>query len=119
MSRAILLAILLHVLSPAVFAQDAATRPALTERGCAIIADVALVARALAVEGGERAFAERVVTRTYAGFSDGGGPFDSLRDDIVDLAYRATEPEDALAARVLQTCMRSGGSLDAILGTRL
>lgn len=90
----------------------------LTERGCGVLADMALVARALSQEKVDRAAAGRVMALVYAAYAKANG-FEGLRERVLALGYSRKEAPVELGRLVLMTCMRTGGDQDATLGTRL
>lgn len=112
MKKAILFAAVLFVLAPPV----ALSAPkAQSPQECAMLADLALVARAAAKHQVERATLEAMLPDIYSiGTQDGL----TLAALIVSAAYAAVDVEPSTFAKSLGgICMRSGGDMDAILGT--
>lgn len=111
MKKAILFAAVLHLVAPPVaLSAPRATSP----QECAVLADMALVARAAAKHQVERAKLEAMLPDVYAvGTNDG----ETLAALIVSAAYAAVDVEPTTFAKALGgACMRSGGDMDAILG---
>jgi lipopolysaccharide export LptBFGC system permease protein LptF len=78
---------------------------------CAIAADMALVAQALAREQIEPAKAGAIMTRIYdVSESDRGK---EMMRSILDAAYTRNAK---FADELLNECMASGGNMDAVLG---
>lgn len=112
MKKAILFAAVLYLLAPPVaLPAPKATSP----QECAVLADMALVARAAAKHGVERAKLEAMLPDIYTvGTKDG----EIIMGLLAAAAYRAVDIEPAVFAKLLGGgCMRSGGDMDAILGT--
>jgi hypothetical protein len=114
MKNAILFAAVLYLVAPPVaLPAPKATSP----QECAVLADMALVARAAAKHQVERVKLEAMLPDIYSvGTTDG----ETLAALIVAAAYAAAaaDVEPATFAEALGGgCMRSGGDLDAILGT--
>lgn len=99
---------------PPVAADDA--RPQLTQRGCAVAADMVLTARALALENVHRAQAASIMARIYVSQEPGAA---AVRDRAAALAYSRTEAPTDLARLVWEACMRTGGDQGAMFGTRI
>lgn len=102
--------------SPPGFAQEAPKR--LNERGCAIAADMVIVARSLAVEKVDPAQAARIMGLVYAGLGD-SDLANELRQAVTRLAYGRTEPPAALAQVLMTACLTTGGDFGAMFGTRI
>lgn len=92
--------------------------PQLTERGCILAADMALVARSLAVEKVERALAGRIMAQIYVE-SPGNAQVAALRERITSMAYGRAEAPLDLARMVAERCARSGGDQGATFGARI
>lgn len=111
MKKAILSLAVLFVLAPPV----ALPAPkAGSPQECAVLADLALVARAAAKHQVERAKLEAMLPDIYSMRTEDGRTITAL---IVSAAYRAVDIEPVMFAKLLGGgCMRSGGDMDAILG---
>jgi hypothetical protein len=98
---------------------------------CGIAADMAVVAKSLAVEAIDRAKADTIMARIYdVSGSDRGK---ELMKEIVDAAYAAggaaaggSAPDSApansaqkFAESLYATCVKSGGDMDSVLGKKL
>lgn len=110
---AVLFAMLMLI---AVSSNSALSAPkASSPRECAVFADLALLARAAAKHQVERATLEAVLPDIYTMQTQDGQTIAAL---IVSAAYAAADVEPATFASSLGgSCMRSGGDMDAILGT--
>lgn len=93
-------------------------RPRLSQAGCAMAADMVLVARALSQEGIERTRTDRIMTSVYAsiGETEQGS---ALRQDLTDYGYGRPEPAVALAQAFLEGCLTKGGAIGTLLGTKV
>lgn len=112
MKKAILSVAILFVLAPPV----ALPAPkAGSPQECAVLADMALVARAAAKHQVERAKLEAMLHDIYTvGTADG----EIVMGLIASAAYRAIDIEPNVFAKLLGGgCVRSGGDLDFMLGT--
>jgi hypothetical protein len=89
---------------------------------CGIAADMAVVARSLAVENIERGKADTVMARIYDVSASKRGK--ELMKEILDAAYATGQVASGgsahtFAESLLATCLKSGGDMDAVLGKRL
>ncbi len=98
---------------PPAQAQEA---PRLSEQCCAIVADMALVARSLAVEKVGRALAARVMAQVYVS-SAGSEAAVLIRERVLATAYGRSDAPMDFARMVGSACLRSGGDQDAMFGT--
>lgn len=112
--RALLLCAVLHVVAPA--GADDGKRPQLSRQGCAIAADMVLVARSLSEAGVERAIADKVMALTYAVYAE-GGVVDRLRGELTALAFTRKDVPSELAAVVARVRTANQGALDSLLGS--
>lgn len=80
---------------------------------CQLLADMALVARALAEDKMPRDQADRIMARIYK-VTEHGVAFMNL---ITAAAYRDEGGAGDFASRFLQTCVNARGNVDSILGT--
>lgn len=89
--------------------------PTLSQQGCALVADAAIVARSLAVSGIDEAKAADIMKAIY---DEALHPYLS---EISDAAYAAGEvrPAKQFAQELLATCFNNAGDLKAFLGVRL
>lgn len=112
MKKALLFATLIFLLAPPV------ARPApkaASPQECAVIADMALVARAAAKHGVERRTLEAMLHDIYTVQTEDGEIVMGL---LASAAYRAVDIEPSTFAQMLgRGCMQSGGDLDFMLGT--
>lgn len=85
---------------------------------CGIAADMAVVARALAQERIERPQAGAIMARIYDVSESTRGR--ELMRDILDAAYRKdNRNSQKFAEELFAACMKSGGNMDTVLGSRL
>lgn len=114
--RAWAIIVLLLVLVPAGcwISRAEAAIPKLTPEGCALAADMALVARGLSQGGVAREKGERVMDLIYANVAH---PIAiELRRSLTALAYRSRDAPIDLAAILVRVCNASGGDLGPVLG---
>lgn len=106
------------LLATAFATTTAAAQPrAQSAEECLAFAEFALVASTLAKHGIAREKAETVLPDIYTLDAD---HVKTLARAILDAAYRPEPMEPRQFATVLgNACMRSGGSMEGILGTRL
>lgn len=106
------------VLAAALCLPAAAAPKAESATECGIAADMAIVARSLAEEEIQRPQAHAIMARIYDVSESSRGS--ELMKDILDAAYR-TEDESSqkFAESLFTACMKSGGNMDTILGSRL
>jgi hypothetical protein len=89
---------------------------------CGVAADMAVVAHSLAQEQVQRPKASAIMARIYdVSESDRGR---ELMKDIIDAAYSpASKPSQSSAQRFAEelfaACMKTGGNMDTVLGSRL
>jgi hypothetical protein len=85
---------------------------------CGIAADMAIVARSLAEEQVQQPKAAAIMVRIYdVGESERG---QALMKDILDAAYKSgATPGQKFAEELFSTCMKAGGNMDTVLGSRL
>jgi hypothetical protein len=113
---AIFVALSLVMLTLPLWAPPAKAAPrAQSAEECTLIADMAVVARALAEEKVDQALAEPIMLRIYDLKPRG---LEMLRAVIV-ASFAQNESAEAWSAKVHLTCMVRGGYLDSILGTPL
>lgn len=89
---------------------------------CGIAADMAVVAKSLAVEDIERAKADTIMARIYDVSGSERGK--QLMKEIVDAAYATRTAASGgsaqkFAENLYATCLKSGGDMDPVLGKRL
>lgn len=110
---AVALALLLAILS----IRDAHAAPrAQTQDECMVFADMALVARALAIERVDKTTTVKAVARIY--------DLPDLRlvqiaAAVIELGYRDKREAKDMAAALGRTCLTTGGNMDSILGVSL
>lgn len=85
---------LVALFAVAVIVGRAEAAPKLPPEGCAVAADMVLVARALAAQGVERQHAEKIMALVYANYTH----------------------QDAVAEMVGRACLANRGDLSPILG---
>lgn len=97
------------------FSQAGFAMPTLSQQGCALVADAAIVARSLAVYGIDEAKAADIMKGIY---DESMHPYLS---EISDAAYAAGEirPARQFAQELLATCFNNAGDLNAFFGVRL
>lgn len=117
MRRVLIAGVMLAAVAFASPPPAAAQERRLNEMGCSIAADMAIVARSLAVEKIEPDQARRIMALVYGNLI--GPATIELREKVVILAYGRTESPVELARLVAETCMRTGGDEGAIFGTRI
>lgn len=84
---------------------------------CALAADMALVARALAEDKIDRDKASSIMARIYTAESERGR---DLVKAIIGAAFHPSAPSAAQFSELLgQTCMRANGDMDSVLGVSL
>lgn len=111
MRKALLFVALLLLTPPVALPAPKASSP----RECAVLADMALVARAAAKHGVERPMLEAMLHDIYTVTTADGEIVMGL---LASAAYRAVDIEPNVFAQMLgRGCMQSGGDLDFILGT--
>lgn len=110
--------IVLSVAALSVLAAPPPERAQLSQRGCAIAADMTLVARALAVEKVERERASRIMALVYVSY-DSVPEAARLRESVLALAWSRSEKPVDLARIVGEACLRSDGDQGAMFGTRI
>jgi hypothetical protein len=85
---------------------------------CGIAADMAVVARSLAEEQVQRPHAGAIMARIYDVSESHRGR--ELMKDILDAAYRdQSASSQKFAEELFAACMKSGGNMDTVLGSRL
>jgi hypothetical protein len=85
---------------------------------CGIAADMAVVARSLAEEQVQRPQASAIMARIYDVSESNRGK--ELMKDILDAAYRdQNASSQKFAEELFAACMKSGGNMDTVLGSRL
>ena len=102
----------------AVFAASALAAPkAESAMECGIAADMAIVARSLAQEE-IRPQASSIMARIYDVSESVRGK--ELMKDILDAAYRSqNDSSQKFAEDLFATCMKTGGNMDTVLGSKL
>jgi hypothetical protein len=110
---------LLALLVGAIATQGALAAPqAESAMECGIAADMAVVARSLAVESIQRPQAGAIMARIYDVSESTRGK--ELMKDILDAAYRSDGADSQKFAEDLFTaCMKTGGNMDTVLGRKL
>ena len=110
---------LLALLAGAIATQGALGAPqAETAMECSIAADMAVVARSLAVESIQQPQAGAIMARIYDVSESKRGK--ELMKDILDAAYRSNGADSQKFAEDLFTaCMKTGGNMDTVLGRKL
>ena len=93
---------------------------------CGIAADMAIVAHSLASERLEQAKAGAIMARIYDVSQSPRGK--ELTDDILNAAYRSNDSASAggtgpasgqkFAENLFAVCMKTGGSMDEVLGRK-
>ena len=91
---------------------------------CGIAADMAVVAHSLAAERLEQAKAGAIMARIYDVTASKRGK--ELMDDIINAAYRSNDSASAggsangqsFAENLFAVCMKTGGSMDEVLGQK-
>jgi hypothetical protein len=94
---------------------------------CGIAADMAVVAHSLAAERLEQAKAGAIMARIYDVAASQRGK--ELMDDILNAAYRSNDSASAggtaetangqkFAENLFAVCMKTGGSMDEVLGQK-
>ena len=90
---------------------------------CGIAADMAVVARSLAQEAVQRPQATAIMARIYDVSESTRGR--ELMRDILDAAYRqdsaagGASSSQKFAEELFTACMKTGGNMDTVLGSRL
>ena len=90
---------------------------------CGIAADMAVVARSLAQEAVQRPQATAIMARIYDVSESTRGR--ELMRDILDAAYRqdsaagGATTSQKFAEDLFTACMKTGGNMDTVLGSRL
>lgn len=85
---------------------------------CGIAADMAIVARSLAQEEIQRPQAGSIMARIYDVSESARGK--ELMKDILDAAYRSqNDSSQKFAEDLFATCMKTGGNMDTVLGSKL
>ena len=85
---------------------------------CGIAADMAVVARSLAEEQVQRPQAGAIMARIYDVSESTRGR--ELMRDILEAAYRSQgATSQKFAEDLFAACMKSGGNMDTVLGSRL
>jgi hypothetical protein len=85
---------------------------------CGIAADMAVVARSLAEEQVQRPQAGAIMARIYDVSESARGR--ELMKDILEAAYRSQgATSQKFAEDLFAACMKSGGNMDTVLGSRL
>ena len=116
MKRTALVSIALAALLVTAIAAQA--QPArITQQGCMVATDMALVARALAQQGVARSTAERVMAAIY--LSEAEPTVAELRRRVTDRAYARQGTPQELAQDIFARCMGSGGDIDATFGREI
>ena len=105
---------LVALFAVAVIVGRAEAAPKLPPEGCAVAADMVLVARALAAQGVERQHAEKIMALVYANYTHQDAV--ALRQELADFAYRVKEAPLAVAEMVGRACLANRGDLSPILG---
>ena len=110
---------LLALLVGAIAAQGALAAPqAESAMECGIAADMAVVARSLAVESIQRPQAGAIMARIYDVSESARGK--ELMKDILDAAYRSDGADSQeFAENLFTACMKTGGNMDTVLGRKL
>jgi hypothetical protein len=110
---------LLALLVGAIAAQGALAAPqAESAMECGIAADMAVVARSLAVESIQRPQAGAIMARIYDVSESARGK--ELMKDILDAAYRNDGADSQeFAENLFTACMKTGGNMDTVLGRKL
>lgn len=92
----------------------ASALPTLSQEGCLIFADAAVVARSLALSGVNENTALDAMRKIY---DEGLHPY---LPDISNAAYVPVEKRDAkeFAQALIQVCYTQGGKLDSFLGEK-
>jgi predicted outer membrane protein len=110
-----LLAVL--IVSAAAFGAQASPK-AESAMECGIAADMAVVARSLAEEQVQRPQAGAIMARIYDVSESARGR--ELMKDILEAAYRSQgATSQKFAEDLFAACMKSGGNMDTVLGSRL
>ena len=105
------------VASAAAFGAHAAPK-AESAMECGIAADMAVVARSLAEEQVQRPQAGAIMARIYDVSESTRGR--ELMRDILEAAYRSQgATSQKFAEDLFAACMKSGGNMDTVLGSRL
>ena len=84
---------------------------------CGVAADMAIVAHSLAKERIQRPKAGAIMARIYDVAESERGK--ALMKDILDAAYRIDRPGPKFAEELFAACMKGGGNMDEVLGSRL
>ena len=110
---------LLALLVGAIATQGALAAPqAESAMECGIAADMAVVARSLAVESIQRPQAGAIMARIYDVSESARGK--ELMKDILDAAYRSDGADSQeFAENLFTACMKTGGNMDTVLGRKL
>lgn len=115
MKRLLLAVAVLFVIAPPV---TRAAPHAKSEGECQFFWDVALTARAMAMEGIRREQAQRVIDRIYNTGAD--ARVRAIVQTIVGAAQMArSDPAGAFARELATACLKQNGNMDAILGASL
>lgn len=95
--------------------QSSFAMPPLSQQGCALVADAAIVARSLALSGIQSAKAADIMKDIY------DEQLHPYLIEISDAAYSEAEkrPAKQFAQELLASCFRNSGDLNAFLGVRL
>ena len=103
----------------AAFAASALAAPkAESAMECGIAADMAIVARSLAQEEIQRPQANAIMARIYDVTDSARGK--ELMKDILEAAYRSqADSSQKFAEDLFATCMKTGGNMDTVLGSKL
>ena len=116
--RAVLLALAVGVAAlglALVLAPYAAAAPrAANIDDCRMVAQVALLSRALAAEGVERTKAAAVVLHVYSPKTKAGAEVMTL---VLEAAYRTRQRPLPYAEQLLKTCVDNKGDMDGVLGS--
>ena len=88
--------------------------PRINEQGCVYLADLALVARAHAAHGVNRALSDAMVAQIYA--LDAHAVRRLLAEQVSDAAYRASESRSpgAFATAFLARCTQTGDVAESL-----
>jgi len=85
---------------------------------CGIAVDMAIVARSLVQEEIQRPQASSIMARIYDVSESVRGK--ELLKDILDAAYRSqNDSSQKFAEDLFATCMKTGGNMDTVLGSKL
>lgn len=112
--RSVVLLAIAGALAMVLIGKAFATPRAQSGEECQLLADMALVSRALVLDEMKREQVDRIMGRVYSVDPGRGADFMRL---ITDAAYRAEGGAGDFAKLVLRECAARRGNLDAILGT--